>query len=58
MLIDSIRTTFEVVKKAFPRVELVVESGAAHKEMIMDALLGYKNSDGAAVIQNWVQQRA
>ncbi|KAK3068185.1 hypothetical protein LTR53_014454 [Teratosphaeriaceae sp. CCFEE 6253] len=58
ILIDSIRVFTKTLQQAHPRVELVVQPGAAHDDIILDKVLGYKRkAEGTKVIESWLAQR-
>ncbi|WPH02422.1 DNA polymerase alpha-associated DNA helicase A-like protein [Acrodontium crateriforme] len=58
ILIDSIEALTKKLKIAQPKTELVVEPGAAHEDMIISVLLGYKDkSEGTKAIEQWVSER-
>lgn len=58
VLLDSIRAISDVLKKAQPKTELVVQSGAAHEDFIIEKLLGYnEKAEGTEVIEAWLGAR-
>lgn len=58
VLIDSIEASTKKLQQAHPRVEYVVQPGAAHEDFIMDKLLGYKEKgEGTVVVESWMKAR-
>ena len=57
ILIDSINALADKLKKAHPRVEVIVQPGAAHEDFMIDTLLGYNNVEGTKVVRSWIAQR-
>lgn len=58
VFIDSIQALGKKLKSAHPRVEVVIEQGAAHEDMIFDTLLGYKEKmEGTILIESWLSKR-
>lgn len=47
-----------MLKQVHPRVEYVVQPGAAHEDFIFDTLLGYKGkAEGTVVVESWMKAR-
>ena len=58
VLIDSIDASTKILKAAHPRVEYVVEPGAAHDDFILEKAFGYKNkAQGTVAIESWMKAR-
>ncbi|KAF7185054.1 Esterase [Pseudocercospora fuligena] len=58
VLIDSIQDFTKTLKAAHPKVDLVVEKGAAHEDFLMDKLLGYSGkAEGTQLIESWIAER-
>ncbi|KAK5170203.1 uncharacterized protein LTR77_004789 [Saxophila tyrrhenica] len=58
VLIDSIEASTKKLQQAHPRVEYVVQPGAAHEDFIIDKLLGYKEKgEGTVVVESWMKTR-
>ncbi|KAK3619502.1 hypothetical protein LTR56_024003 [Elasticomyces elasticus] len=58
ILLDSINAFTKILKQAHPRVELVIQPGVAHDDIILDKVLGYqKKAEGTKVIESWIAQR-
>ncbi|CAK1354803.1 hypothetical protein CB0940_01388 [Cercospora beticola] len=58
VLIDSIKAFGTTIEKAHAKTTIVIESGAAHEDFILDTLLGYKEkAEGTKVIESWLATR-
>ena len=58
VLVDSIQALGKTLTSAHPRVEVVIEPGAAHEDFIFDTLFGYKEKgQGTTLIESWLTVR-
>lgn len=58
VLIDSIASLAKTLKKAHPKMEYVVESGAAHSDFIMEKMIGYtRKAEGTRLVEAWLSER-
>jgi len=58
VLIDGINEVAASMKRGHPRVDYVVQHGAAHEEFIMDTLFFFRQkAEGTQVIEDWLAAR-